>query len=99
MPALPCVGMLPFVLATAWWRVRSEAIGRGLAEETPGLFTMPFARLTDVPPDRGSELSLTEVNSSSNKLFEGQKRWIADNYQILRIPFRLLKVHERYVRG
>jgi hypothetical protein len=48
----------------------------------------------DLLVHRGSEFFLVEVKSSSDKLSEDQKRWIVDNYGILQIPFRLLKVHK-----
>jgi hypothetical protein len=36
---------------------------------------------------------LAEVKSSNDKLSEDQKRWIADNHDWLKLPFKLVKVH------
>lgn len=38
---------------------------------------------------------LAEVKSSGDKLSEDQKRWIADNHDRLKLPFRLVKVHRQ----
>lgn len=37
---------------------------------------------------------LAEIKSSKDKLSEDQKRWIIDNFEILRLPFRLVKIHK-----
>lgn len=42
---------------------------------------------------REGEQLLLEVKSSSDKLSEEQKRWIGDNAQTLKIPFKLVKLH------
>jgi hypothetical protein len=38
---------------------------------------------------------LAEVKSSGDKLSEDQKRWIADNHDLLGLPFRLVKIHRK----
>jgi len=43
---------------------------------------------------RADELLFVEVKSSSDKLSEDQKRWIADNHETLRLPFRIAKIHK-----
>jgi len=43
---------------------------------------------------RNEEFFLAEVKSSSDKLSEDQKRWISDNYESLKTPFRLVRVHK-----
>ncbi len=42
---------------------------------------------------RGREFMLVEVKSSSDKLSADQMGWINDNYDILKLPFRLTKLH------
>ena len=42
---------------------------------------------------RPSEFLFVEVKSSSDKLSEDQKRWIADNHDQLRLGFRIAKIH------
>lgn len=42
---------------------------------------------------KGQEILMIEVKSSSEKLSAEQKRWIADNAMVLRIPFRIAKLH------
>lgn len=42
---------------------------------------------------RRDEYRFIEVKSSSDKLSEDQKRWIRDNYNILKLPFAIAKVH------
>lgn len=44
---------------------------------------------------RENEFKLVEVKSSSDKLSDDQKRWIADNHEILKLPFAIAKVHRR----
>lgn len=41
----------------------------------------------------GSHWFFVEVKSSKDKLSEDQKRWITDNYETLKFPFKLVKVH------
>lgn len=40
-----------------------------------------------------SEWFFVEVKSSKDKLSDDQKRWVTDNYETLRLPFKLVKVH------
>jgi len=42
------------------------------------------------------EALFVEVKSSSDRLSEDQKRWIADNHKRLKLPFRLVKLHRRH---
>jgi hypothetical protein len=42
---------------------------------------------------RGQELLFVEVKSSKDKLSDDQKRWIEDNFGVLKFPFELLKLH------
>lgn len=42
---------------------------------------------------RLGEFRFVEVKSSSDRLSEDQKRWIADNHDILKLPFSIAKVH------
>jgi hypothetical protein len=44
---------------------------------------------------RGDEILFVEVKSSSDKLSEEQKSWIADNHDILHLPFRIAKLHKK----
>lgn len=41
-----------------------------------------------------NEYFFAEVKSSSDKLSEDQKRWIQDNDMILKLPFKLIKIHK-----
>jgi hypothetical protein len=34
-----------------------------------------------------------EVKASKDKLSEDQKRWVKDNYEILHLPFKIIKIH------
>lgn len=43
---------------------------------------------------REDEFLLVEVKSSSDKLSADQMRWIVDNHNILKLPFRLAKLHK-----
>lgn len=43
---------------------------------------------------RGSEYSFVEVKSSNDKIREDQKAWIKGNYEILKLPFQIVKVHK-----
>lgn len=47
---------------------------------------------------REDEVVFVEVKSSSDRLSEDQKRWIADNSSCLKLPFRLAKVHKAHVQ-
>jgi hypothetical protein len=42
---------------------------------------------------RDDSFLFVEVKSSADHLSEEQKRWIADNYDQLRLPFALVKIH------
>ena len=42
---------------------------------------------------RGEEIMLVEVKSSGDKLSADQMRWIADNHDLLKVPFRIAKLH------
>jgi len=44
---------------------------------------------------RDAEILFVEVKSSSDKLSEDQKRWIADNHGHLGLPLRIAKIHRR----
>jgi hypothetical protein len=44
---------------------------------------------------RESEFRFVEVKSSSDRLSEDQKRWIADNHESLHFPFAIAKIHRR----
>jgi len=44
---------------------------------------------------RGDELLLLEVKSSSDKLSDDQKRWIGDNADLLKLPFKVVKLHRK----
>lgn len=44
---------------------------------------------------RGDDILMIEVKSSSDRLSGDQKNWIADNATILKLPFRIVKVHRR----
>lgn len=48
---------------------------------------------------RQEEIRLVEVKSSSDKLSAEQMRWIADNHDILKLPFRLAKLHRPSRQG
>ena len=43
---------------------------------------------------RDDEFFFAEVKSSNDKLSNDQKRWIRDNHQLLKLPFKLVKVHK-----
>ena len=43
---------------------------------------------------RGDAIQFVEVKSSSDKLSEEQKRWIADNHDVLHLPFNIAKIHK-----
>lgn len=49
----------------------------------------------DLLLQRGDEILLAEVKSSKDRLSANQKRWIADNHEHLRLPFRLVKLHRK----
>jgi hypothetical protein len=42
---------------------------------------------------REEEYRFVEVKSSNDRLSEDQKRWIADNHDILKLPFAIAKIH------
>ena len=42
---------------------------------------------------RADEFLLVEVKSSSDKLSAEQMRWIVDNHDALKLPFRMAKLH------
>lgn len=42
---------------------------------------------------RGDEFLFAEVKSSGDKLSEDQKNWIRDNASILKLPFKIVKIH------
>ena len=46
---------------------------------------------------RGDEFFFVEVKSSNDKLSSDQKRWIRDNHKILKLPFKLAKIHKSEV--
>lgn len=43
---------------------------------------------------REDEYKFVEVKSSNDRLSEEQKQWIADNHDILKLPFALAKIHK-----
>jgi hypothetical protein len=43
---------------------------------------------------RDDEFFFAEVKSSNDKLSNDQKRWIRDNYELLKLPFKLVKIHK-----
>ena len=43
---------------------------------------------------RQGEFKFVEVKSSNDKLSEEQKAWIADNHDILKLPFSIAKIHK-----
>lgn len=42
-----------------------------------------------------SEFCFMEVKSSTDKLSEDQKNWIEGNYEKLKLPFKLIKIHRK----
>ncbi|MDB5430779.1 MAG: hypothetical protein JWP35_1895 [Caulobacter sp.] len=52
-----------------------------------------FLGWPDLLLHRGEEIMLLEVKSSSDKLSQDQKGWIADNHDHLHLPFKLVKLH------
>ncbi|MGI9487180.1 MAG: VRR-NUC domain-containing protein [Geminicoccaceae bacterium] len=44
---------------------------------------------------RDEDFMMVEVKSSSDKLSTDQMRWIADNYNTLKVPFRVAKLHRK----
>ncbi|MHB9880653.1 VRR-NUC domain-containing protein [Pacificimonas sp. ICDLI1SI03] len=42
---------------------------------------------------REGEFRFVEVKSSSDRLSDDQKRWIADNHNVLKLPFSIAKIH------
>lgn len=49
----------------------------------------------DLLLQRDDEVLFVEVKSSSDRLSGDQKRWIADNHEHLKLPFRLVKLHRK----
>lgn len=49
----------------------------------------------DLLLQREDEVLFVEVKSSSDRLSEDQKRWIVDNHEQLKLPFRLVKLHRK----
>lgn len=47
---------------------------------------------------RGSEFFFAEVKSSKDRLSEDQKNWIRDNHEILKLPFKLVRIHRASTR-
>jgi hypothetical protein len=47
----------------------------------------------DLLLSRGDDIMLVEVKSSGDRLSAEQMNWIADNYDILKLPFRVAKLH------
>lgn len=43
---------------------------------------------------REGEFKFVEVKSSNDRLSEEQKQWIADNHDILKLPFAIAKIHK-----
>lgn len=41
-----------------------------------------------------NEYFFAEVKASKDKLSEDQKRWIKDNYEIMHLPFKIVKIHK-----
>ena len=48
---------------------------------------------------RDKAFMMVEVKSSSDKLNADQMRWIADNHEILKLPFRIAKLHRTVTRS
>jgi VRR-NUC domain len=43
---------------------------------------------------RDQEFFFAEVKASGDKLSDEQKRWLADNHDRLKLPFKLVKIHK-----
>jgi hypothetical protein len=43
---------------------------------------------------RERDYFFAEVKSSTDSLSGEQKRWIRDNHQMLKLPFKLVKIHK-----
>lgn len=56
-----------------------------------------FLGWPDLLLHRDGEFEFVEVKSSSDKLSEEQKRWVADSHGMLLLPFRIAKIHKRPV--
>ena len=52
-----------------------------------------FLGWPDLLLHRDGAFLFVEVKSSSDRLSEDQKRWIADNHDTLQLPFRIAKIH------
>ncbi len=48
---------------------------------------------------RDKEYFFVEVKSSRDKLSPDQKDWIRGNYEELKLPFKMVKVHRSQARG
>jgi VRR-NUC domain len=58
-----------------------------------GNYWARFLGWPDLLLHRTGEFEFVEVKSSSDRLSEDQKRWIADNHDLLHLPFRIAKIH------
>jgi hypothetical protein len=47
---------------------------------------------------KDTDYFFVEVKSSKDKLSEDQKRWVADNHNYLKLPFKILKIHRKSVQ-
>jgi hypothetical protein len=54
-----------------------------------------FLGWPDLGVHRPGEWFLAEVKSSSDKLSEQQKTWIQGNHGLLRLPYKLVKIHRK----
>ena len=102
---LPCSGDLRQYL----WAHRDEdiATARQLIKIFPpevictilgylvGSYWHRYCGWPDLVVFRGNEFFSAEVKSSGDKLSEDQKNWIRDNYEVLKLPFKLVKIHKR----
>lgn len=90
------------------WAHRDEDVGRArqLVEILPPETILAVLRYLvanywgrylgwpDLLLHRDGEFQFVEVKSSSDKLSDEQKRWIADNHDLLHLPFRIAKIHK-----
>lgn len=49
----------------------------------------------DLLVHKAGELFFVEVKSSKDKLSQDQKNWIKGNYEILKLPFKIIKIHKK----
>jgi hypothetical protein len=56
-----------------------------------------FCGWPDLLAYKGDEYFFAEIKSSGDKLSEDQKDWIRGNYEILGLPFKLVKIHRRKI--